>query len=201
MNWIALATEDELSEAIGKRLIQDMHGGFQINLFLRKGGSGYLRGRLESFCEIAQYQPVLLITDLDRRPYPIELMSSWLGAKQRPASLIFRVAVREMESWLLADHHVICNLFQKPAMRLPDNPDEISDPKEYLVQLAKKGPRSVREAMVPEVGSTAVQGLGYNQLLLNAVVPYWNPVRAEQRSDSLRRARLRLHEFASPERQ
>ena len=197
MRDIALATEDELSEAIGKRLIQEIHGDFHINLLLRKGGSGYLRGRFKNFCEIARYQPLLLITDLDRRSCPSELISSWLGAKEKPASLLFRVAVHEAESWLLADHDAIRKLFQRPTLRLPSNTDDLLNPKEYLVRLAKKGPRNVREAMVPEDGSTAVQGLGYNQLLLNAVLPNWNPVRAEQRSDSLRRTRLRLHELAS----
>lgn len=196
MNWIALATEDVLTEAIGKRLIQELKGEFQVGTVLRSNGFGYLRKRLKSFCELARHQPVLLITDLDQGRCPNDLMGSWLGADLKPATLLFRVAVREVESWLLADHQVICQMLNKPNLRLPDNPDELNDPKKYLIQLAKKGPRNVREALVPEAGSTSVQGLGYNELLLHSVVPHWSPERAEQRSDSLRRARLRLSELA-----
>ena len=197
MNWIALATEDVLSEAVGIRLIQDLPKNIQLGTLLRKGGFGYLRSRLSSFCELARHQPVLLITDLDKKPCSTALMNEWFGIKVKPTSLLFRVAVREVESWLLADHEAMRIFFKKPALRLPDNPDDLDDPKRFLVGLAMKGPRNVRAALVPETGSTSAQGLGYNELLLQSAMPHWDPARAEQRSDSLRRARRRLNELAA----
>ena len=102
MMSIALATEDQLSEAIGERLVRDFGKQLQIGSRLRRHGSGYLRSRLKNFAEMARQQPVLLITDLDGKACPSELLADWLGSLHRPAQLLMRVAVREVESWLLA---------------------------------------------------------------------------------------------------
>jgi hypothetical protein len=97
MQWIALATEDELSEAVGIRLIREVGLPLEVGRLLRKGGFGYLHSRLQSFCQLAQHEPVLLITDLDRRPCAAHLIMEWLGRIPRPHRLLLRVAVREIE--------------------------------------------------------------------------------------------------------
>lgn len=196
MVWVALATEDELSEAVGKRLLAESGGALQVNQLLRKGGNGYLRSRINSWCEIARYQPVLLITDLDALACPTELLTTWLNARVKPVDLVFRVAVREIESWLLADHDGMKLLLGNGARNLPDTPDNLADPKRCLLTLAQKAPRAIRDDLVVPKGTIASQGLAYNKTLSDFVLTRWSPVKAAARSDSLRRARDRIRELA-----
>jgi hypothetical protein len=192
-----LATEDELSEAVALRLLREFPT-LHIGTVVRRNGNGYLRARMRNFCEIAHRSPVLVVTDLDTNECPAALVSNWLGRLSRPATLLLRVAVREIESWLLADHAAMATLLGPRAVRrLPELPDAVRDPKETLLVLARRAARDVRLDLCAERGAIARQGLGYNARLCQLVTTEWRPERAEQRSPSLRRAMLRLHELAS----
>lgn len=192
--WVVLATEDELSEAIGHRLA--LEAGLEIGQQLRRGGSGYLKSRLDKFCEMSRHQPVLLFTDLDRMRCASALIAKWMGPVERPENFIFRVAVREIESWLLADHDAIRSLLGNRVGKLPQDPDQLQDPKQTLLALAGRASRDVREDLVAKDGAVASQGLGYNSLLGQMVQRAWRPERAAERSASLAKARVRLQELA-----
>jgi hypothetical protein len=146
---LTLATEDELSEAIALRILADFPS-IVIGTSLRRGGKGYLRSRIRNFCEIARTSPVLVVTDLDSHSCPAALLSDWLRRLAVPPSLLVRVAVREIESWPLADHDAIIALLGKSALRhLPERPDSLPDPKTLLLDLARHAPKSVRLALAP----------------------------------------------------
>lgn len=115
-------------------------------------------------------------------------MRLWLGNRPKPKNLMFRVAVREVEAWLLADHDAIAELFGKRSPKLPQAPDTLPDPKLTLINFAKKAPSAVRKEIVPAPGAAASQGLGYNRVLCPFVQKHWDPFRAAERSESLRRA-------------
>lgn len=196
MTSVALATEDELSEALGRRLIAEASPPLHPGLLLRRNGSGYLRTKMRSWCQMASDgQPLLLLTDLDQKHCAPVLIQSWLGKLRRPERLIFRVAVREAEAWLLADHEAMRQLFGT-SMRMPPNPDALPNPKEKLLELAQRATRAVRDDLLAERGAIARQGVGYNARLQMVVERHWSPERAATRSESLRRARTRIDELA-----
>ena len=195
MTQVALATEDILSEAIGLRLLSELPIPVTPNPLLRKDGFGYLRSRMDSWRQLAQRQIVLIITDLDHAACPIALRTNWLGTKPLPANLILRIAVRETEAWILADHEAMRNLIGKKGA-LPPAPDDLPDPKQHLLRLAKLANRKIRDDLVKETGAIASQGIGYNNRLAAWVRSDWCPERAAQRSPSLRRARAQLNELA-----
>ena len=74
---------------------------------------------MRQFCEIARYQPVLVITDLDRVACAATLIRGWTANDTLPVTLLLRVAVREVEAWLLADHDAMRTLLQRPRQILP----------------------------------------------------------------------------------
>jgi hypothetical protein len=191
MTSIALATEDELSEAIGLRLLNEYHMLKAPPLRLRRNGYGYLRSRMKNWRELAHHQIVFVLTDLDKKSCPITLLNDWLGDKGCPSNLLLRIAVREIESWILADHQGIRELIGKNC-NPPNNPDELPDPKQKLLVLAQKAPRSVKEDLVAKDGAIARQGIGYNARLVDWVEKVWNPERAAEKSKSLYRTRLAL---------
>jgi len=195
MMKVALAIEDDLSKAIGLRLLAELPIPVTPNLILHKGGSGYLRSRMDSWRELSERQIVLILTDLDRVACPLALRADWLGKTPRPANLVLRIAVREVESWVLADHVAMRKLIGSKGT-LPPQPDDLPDPKQYFLKLAKLAPRQVREDLVKDSGAVAGQGIGYNTCLTAWVKSVWSPERASERSPSLARTRMRLIELA-----
>ena len=194
MRAIALATEDELSEAIGLRLIAESPFHEADVLPLRRNGSGYLKSKVESWRQLAGQQVVLLLTDLDQIDCPVALRNEWLGARPVPDRLLLRIAVREIESWVLADHDAMRKLIGDRG-KLPPAPDELGDPKAFLLNMVRKyAPRDVKQDLLAERGAMASQGLGYNRRLVAWVKSDWSPDRAAARSPSLLRARQALRD-------
>lgn len=197
MRPVTLATEDELSEAIGQKLIEETHSDLTVAQRLRRGGFGYLRSRMRNFCELARLMPVLLITDLDAVECPMALMDEWLRRDVKPDDLLFRVAVHQVEAWLLADRNGIAGLLRIAVRHVPANPDLLSDAKRSLLELAQRAPRAVREELIAEQGAVASQGLGYNAVLSEFVRSRWDLPAAVRGSASLARAHARLGALAA----
>ncbi|MEC5214728.1 hypothetical protein RCH06_003297 [Polaromonas sp. CG_9.5] len=195
MSLLALGTEDELSEAMGKRLLKEAGYALEPSPVLRGDGFGYLRSKMDSWCQMAARKPVLLLTDLDMKACPMAVRNDWMGARKPPENLVLRIVVREIESWVLADHDALRTLIGNRGT-LPPDPDALADPKEYLLRLiAKQAPRHIREDLVAEKGAIASQGIGYNAHFGEWVRTQWSPARAADRSQSLRRARIRIGEL------
>lgn len=197
MTPVALATEDELSEAVGVKLLSE-HPVLTVTspMLLRKNGFGYLRSRMDSWRQMANRQIVVILTDLDRLACPLILLDDWLGAdRQHPKNLLLRIAEREVESWLLADHEALRKLMGSKG-RFPIHPDTLPDPKQHLLGLAQKASRAVREDLLAQQGAVARQGIGYNHRLIDWVQTEWSPERAAARSPSLMRARNAIRETA-----
>ena len=195
MKYINLATEDLLSEAVGIKLISEVDENVIICNKFRKSGNGYLKSKLKNFCDISNRTPVLMITDLDNATCAPSLIAQWLNGRKMPNQFLFRIAVREVESWLLADDEGMRHLLARGASNLPTNPDSLPDPKRSLLALASRAPRDVRDDLSIARGAIASQGIGYNARLGAFVRETWSPPRASERSASLFRARKRLREL------
>ncbi|MBS0981462.1 hypothetical protein [Acetobacter thailandicus] len=198
MMSVALATEDEISEAVGEKLILEYPVFADTSIMrLRKNGSGYLFRRMNSWRSMAHYQVMIVLTDLDQLACPLVLLNKWISGNQKlPQNLLLRIAVREIESWLLADHVALIKLFGKEAT-FPNNPDTLQDPKQHLLKLAKNASRSVKDDLVAQQGAVSIQGIGYNRRLVNWVKEEWCPKRAASLSPSLTRARTAICDAAN----
>jgi hypothetical protein len=155
---------------------------------------------MESWYQMSQHQVMLVLTDLDRANCLVEFRDQWLNAEP-PQNLLLRIAVREVESWVLADHIAMRALVGEKGV-LPAMPDELIDPKQSLLKLAKNAPKQIRDDLLKTIDGNLAQGLGYNSRLTAWVNSEWSPQRAAERSPSLARARLRLNQvvgaFALP---
>jgi hypothetical protein len=193
---IHVAIEDDLSELVIRKLLSATGRDYFIGTVFGGGGFGYLKKRANNWnAAAAAGTPILLLTDLDSNPCPSRLISDWLDFKPH-ANLLFRVAVREVESWLLADRVGLSRFLGISDAHVPLLPDEVPDPKLTLVNLGRRSRiRAVRESIVPRRGSTAVQGPNYNGCLGGFVRDRWNRNAASQRSPSLTRAWEKLMSF------
>jgi hypothetical protein len=112
-------------------------------------------------------------------------------------SLVVRIAVRMLESWLLADVDTMAAFLGAPLAKLPMNPDELENPKLVIVNLARRhGSKTLRADLVPETGSMGIVGKGYRPRMEDYIRRKWRPLVAAQRSESLRRALRALKELA-----
>lgn len=83
-----------------------------------------------------------------------------------------------------------------PLDRIPTDTDTITDPKQFLVSLARRSRlRRLRQDLVPEAGSTSIQGPDYNGRLSGFIESQWNVHQARRHSESLDRAFVRLRKF------
>jgi hypothetical protein len=138
---------------------------------------------------------VLVDLDHDADCAPI-LRDSWLPAPSR--FMCFRVAVREVEAWLLADRQRIARFLGVALAKVPHTPDLIDDPKGAMVNLARRSRRKeIREDMVPLPGSGRPEGPAYASRLIEFSSTLWRPGIAERQSDSLRRCRRGLRAIVS----
>jgi hypothetical protein len=192
---IFVAVEDDLSLAFARRLIAEQP---TLEIFREKvcGGFGALKRDIRKFDNMAKNGvPVFLITDLDNGRCPSQLTLEWLGSMPHP-SLVFRVAVREIEAWLLAHPDPIAREFKISTTEFGQFPDDITDPKAMLLRLAGRAPRNIRVGMQPKPGSTARIGPEYNAILSELVAADWDPKIASLRSPSLARTRKSLQRLA-----
>ncbi len=196
---IDIAVEDELSESVARRVLGHAAPKFAIGTTHRRGGFGYLRTRIRGWNEAARSRPIFLLTDLDDHACPSALIEDWLG-EDLHANLVFRVAVREIESWLLADWSGITTFLKIPKKYLrscsPPVPEQLRDPKAALIDLcSRSSDRDVKLRIVPSAQSTARVGREYNTCLCEFAGQSWNPEEARRRASSLDRAIRRLASF------
>lgn len=181
---INFATEDELSENVLLRILESI-GGYAVGTSYRRGGFGYLRRTIRGWNRAARSTPFLVLTDLDAGSCPAELIRVWLPDPKHP-NLLFRVAVREVESWLLADKDNLADYLKISSDLMPSSPDDILDPKATLVSLAGRSrSKAIRVSIVPKRGSTAKIGPDYNGRLGLFVRNHWDVVASKANSPSL----------------
>ena len=136
-----------------------------------------------------------MFTDLDSpKSCAPELIQSWVKAPINPGFFL-RVAVMEIESWIIADRDALAAFLSIPAGRIPSAPDDIPQPKEFLVSLARGSKKkSLRDQLVPpRRAATAKVGPEYNSCLSEFVRDDWNLERAAAASPSLERTLNRIH--------
>ena len=140
-------------------------------------------------------RPVFLLTDLDSPSNcPPNLIQSWIKGSPNPGFFL-RVAVMEVESWVLADRQAVAQFLSVPVSRISRQTDEVTAPKEHIVSLARGSrSRTIREALVPAPGSTAPVGNEYNPRLIEFVRESWDLARAASVSSSLKRTLDRLRQ-------
>lgn len=196
--FITAAVEGLVDEAVIRCLVQYVGG--QLHRVYGKNGRAHLRQRISGYNNAARFSPWIVIVDLNRdADCAPPLLVQWLP--QPAPNMCFRVAVREVEAWLLADRERIARFLSVSVQRVPRAPELIDDPKRLMVQLAASSRRrEIREDMVPRPGSGRPIGPAYASRLIEFAEAHWRPRISARSSESLRRCLLRLREMVGPRR-
>ena len=192
--YITLAVEDPLGEAIARKILLQSDKNYSVVNCLGGKGYGYLKAKINAFNKAARALPFFIVTDQDSG-CPPDKIKSWLNQKAH-SNLLFRIAVMEIESWVMADRKAFAEFLSISVADIPYKLDEIADPKEFLLAKARKS-RSKRliDDIVPRPSSTAKIGPNYNARLSEFVRNNWDVFEAVKYSESLNRAFRKVQEF------
>lgn len=197
---ISAAVEGIIDEAIVRRLVQ--HIGASLGPVYGKNGKSKLLKNIKGYNEAARRQPWIVLVDLDQdADCAPPFCADWLP---RPApKMCFRVAVREAESWLLADRDRLADYLRIPVSSVPFDPGSVNDPKQTMVNLARKSRLSaIRSDMVPRPESGRQVGPAYASRLIEFVEKRpggWRPTVAAKSSKSLDRCLKCLFRLVGPD--
>lgn len=180
------AVEGFLDEVVVQKIIQE--AGVRPGTVYGKNGKDQLRQKIRGFNNASHYWPWVVLVDLDRdADCAPPMRNAWLP---NPAPFMcFRIAVRAVEAWLMADSASLARYLGISQSQVPAAPENLEDPKREMVNLARRSRRrAIQSDMVPRDGSGRAIGPAYTSRMMEYVEKYWNPERAAHQSDSLRRA-------------
>ena len=182
--WVTGAVEGLVDEAVVRRLL--LEAGLACTAVYGLEGKPALLQRLAGYNAAARFAPWLVLIDLDQDAACVPEFLE--GVLPQPAPhMLLRVAVREIESWLLADPGFARFLGVRP-QAIPADPDAVDDPKRLVVNLARRSRRpTITRDLVPRPGAGRVVGPAYASRLIEFVTRRWQPRRAAERSASLAR--------------
>src|SRR5262249_41224627 len=157
---ITVAVEGDVDEAVARRIVK--HVGLELGPIHGRRGKPHLLQCLRAYNNAARFGPWFVLVDLDG---DCPCARGWLPAPSD--HMCFRVVVREVEAWLLADRDRVASVLAVGRREIPANPDSLERPKIELVNLARRSrSKAVREGLVPREGSGRSVGALYTTRLV-----------------------------------
>lgn len=134
---ICLATEGLDDEAVARKICSVL--SISVATSYPAGGKSKLDPKIKAYNKAAAISPWLVLRDLD-------------GDAACPAGLLQEL-VRSPSDQLLADANSAASFLKVASTLVPRDPDALGNPKQELVNLARRSrSRSIRASMVPPEG-------------------------------------------------
>lgn len=186
---VFIVGEDQLCTELAQALVIQSGKDVHIQNLLVANGCGPFKGMIEKMNSVAwNVMPVLMLADADQATCVVTQRNQWIPTNPAP-KFSLRLAVREAETWILADHEGLSEFANFSVALMDRSPDQLNDPKQELLRSIRRSKRrDLRDEMLPKKGAKNLVGLGYNLHLTRFVREFWNAERAAQRSPSLARS-------------
>lgn len=180
MVFWTIAVEGDSDVPVAAKILATF--GHEVGAVYGLVGKGGIDKRLQAWCAAGRLSPWLILRDLDDDVCPPSL----LARLRSSGDGMVRIAVREVEAWLLADREAAANWLGVSVARIALEPESLPEPKTLLVNLARQSrSRSIREDIVPQ--GLARHGPGYVDRIAAFCRESWQPERAARHAPSLRR--------------
>lgn len=187
---VSVLVEGLTDESVARRLIS--HVGLETGIVYGGKGKAYLLKQLAKYNQAAYFKPWFVLVDLDKDTQcASEAVELWLPDAANGMRL--RIAVHEVESWLMADAESFASYFNVSLGRIPQLPDSDLEPKNTLIDIVRHSrKKSIRDEIVPRPGSGAKVGPLYATRIKQYTDVYWRPDIAAEHSESLQRCIISL---------
>ena len=197
MRDVVLVVEDQLSEAVLRKIVEWHAPSLVVERrVFTTGGFGQIKANIQRYKNASHLYPHVVLTDLDRHACPSALLQDW-EVGEVPFNMVFRIAVRSVEAWLLADREGLATFLRVPLSKVCQSPETVGDCKRELISLARRArSRRLAAELCPEPGSLAKQGPLYNAHLVRFVREMWRVDVAATGAASLLRACARIEELS-----
>lgn len=157
------------------------------------GGHSNFWKAAERYNEAGRHRTVVGLADLEQAHCASQQLATLKHGLANGFKL--RLAVRMIESWMVADRTAFASFIGVPLSRIPVEPDLEPHPKRMVAALAKQSSRrTIREGIAPQHNGALV-GPEFTTLMAHFVECKWDSSRARQHSPSLDRACLRWAEI------
>lgn len=162
-----------------------------------KNGKPFLKDRIDGYNSAARHAPWVVLIDLDtEEDCAPPIRATWLP--HPVPQMCFRVAVRAVEAWLMADAEALARFLRIARGRIAADPESLERPKQAMVNLARQSRSGdIRQDLVPRESSGRTEGPAYTSRLIEYATDLWRPDVAEARADSLRRTVACLRRLTS----
>lgn len=159
-------------------------------IFVTRGKPNFDK-KVASYNNAAVNSPWFILRDSDRDgdDCPVTLREMLLPAARQAPGMCFRLAVRALEAWLLADPETFAKTFSVARSVIPIKVEDLPDPKEALVNVCRKSHSAeIRKAMVPPKDSAGRVGPEYVSRISDYAREAWRPDVAATSAPSLAHA-------------
>lgn len=186
--------EDILHKAtIEKIILTFFKNKYKIDNYYYGRGFGWIKNNINSFNRASINTTYIVLVDLDKDKCPFLKIQDWL-ASPKGNNLLLRVAVNEVETWIVGDVRNFSKFLHLHENRLEKNVETIKDPKKYIFDLVRESGIRQLAGICPRGGARI--GNDYNEKLKKFVESSWNPSLAMRNSRSLKRSIDRLKAFS-----
>ncbi len=188
---VAVAVEGESDVAAVESMLGTRSIRVDAQRIFRTSGKAKLDRKIRGYNQAAAQSPWLVLRDADHDEggCAAALRESRLPANSQNPGLSFRLAVRSIEAWLLADAEAFAATFLVPASIVPSGVEQLPDPKQTLGDLCRRSRKpAIRKAMAPPPGSAGRVGPEYVSFLSQYSRTAWRPNVAAANAPSLARA-------------
>ena len=190
---VSIAVEGDSDVPVVSRILRDHD--LAVNFVYGRRGKHHLDAKLSAFNKAAKFGNWLVVRDLD---HDAECAAALVKMRlPRPsAGMRYRIAVRALEAWLLADAEGVAKFLAVARHHVPTDPETLNDPKAAFVDVARKSrSRAIREDMVPAFGTSAKVGPAHVARIGEFAESSWSWKRGSQHSESLSRCVARIAEW------
>lgn len=156
-----------------------------------KRGKDYIDHNISRYAKMKPGR-IIVLRDLDNDYVCApELKKQKLGSNQGGSNFIFRIIVKEVEAWLIADKESALNFFKLNKSVLDSVvPEDMVHPKKELLEMIRKGNLKSKEKerfYIAKPDGTLQQAYSYNAAI-GEYVEMWSIDRARENAPSLDRA-------------
>jgi len=192
---VNILVEGMADEPVAKRLLK--HVGLEIGAVYGRKGKPYVLQRSLAYNKAATVTPWFVLLDLDTDAQcASQAITRWLPNPSE--GMRFRIAVRAIEAWLMADRESMANFLYVASSKIQHAIELDSNPKQTLINIARTSRnKSIRDAIVPRQESGATIGPLYVAQLTEFTEKHWRSDVAQNHSKSLRRCIDALSTLAS----
>ena len=192
---VALVVEDVLSLVVMEKVMAHTQRGYTVIRPMVERGVDNIRTSIPKYRTASHALAHIVLADLDKAPCAPALRQQW-GVATLPDAMLFRVAIREVEAWVLADRAGFASFAGIPQSKVPQTPEALADPKQALINLVRQSRnRRLVAELVPAQGTSMSKGPLYNERLGQFVREKWDVAAAMHAAPSLQRSVDRLQHF------